>query len=108
MKKTIFILLVFIIAVGGFIMKLESDKNERLKDKEQTLVIEAKQHMEQYIKEGYQSIKQIDFSSEYNIDPTGGVEVTGYLNNDRNKKFSGIYDSTNKKIGVAVVDAEEK
>ncbi|MFB8733377.1 DUF1433 domain-containing protein [Bacillus sp. SL00103] len=53
--------------------------------------------MEQYIKEGYQSIEQIDFSSEYHIDPTGGVEVTGYLNNDRNKKFSGIYDPTNEK-----------
>lgn len=108
MKTPIFILLVFIIAVGGFIMKLESDKKERVKDKEQFLVIEAREYMEQYIKEGYKSIEQIDFSSEYDIDPTGGVEVRGYLNNDRDKKFSGIYDPTNKKIGVALVDAKEK
>lgn len=108
MKTPIFILLVFIIAVGGFIMKLESDKKERVKDKEQFLVIEAREHMEQYIKEGYKSIEQIVFSSEYDIDPTGGVEVRGYLNNDRDKKFSGIYDPTNKKIGVALVDAKEK
>ncbi|ASB90451.1 hypothetical protein S101395_03948 [Bacillus sonorensis] len=104
MRKYIIILLVMIIAVGGFFVKHQYDNHKA----EQKLVEEAKEEMRSYLKKDYKNVSEVHFSKDYNIDPTGGVEVSGYINNDKEKEFSGIYDPTNKKIGISVVNAEEK
>ncbi|MCY7768587.1 DUF1433 domain-containing protein [Bacillus haynesii] len=104
MKKYIIILFIIIIAVGGFFVKHQYDNYKA----EQKLVEEARQEMEKYLKKDYKNVSEVHFSKEYSIDPTGGVEVSGYINDDKVKEFSGIYDPTNKKIGISVVNAEEK
>ncbi|AQP98247.1 DUF1433 domain-containing protein [Bacillus amyloliquefaciens] len=104
MRKYIIILIVIIIAVGGFFVKHQYDKHKN----EEKLVIEAQDHMRNYLKKDYKNVQEVHFSKDYNIDPTGGVEVSGYINNNKEKEFSGIYDPTNKEIGISVVNAEER
>ncbi|MBT2574490.1 DUF1433 domain-containing protein [Bacillus sp. ISL-51] len=104
MRKYIIILIVIIITVGGFFVKHQYDNRKN----EEKLVHEAQDHMKNYLKKDYKNVQEVHFSKNYTIDPTGGIEVSGYINNNKEKEFSGIYDPTNKEIGISVVNAEEK
>ncbi|MCY9110833.1 DUF1433 domain-containing protein [Bacillus atrophaeus] len=103
MKKYIFILIIIIIAVGGFIMKNNHDKNEQAEE-----VKIAQERMEKFIKVNYEGIHNVTFKDKYEIDPMGGIEVFGYYNDDTSNKFDGIYDKANDKIMGHTIDAVRK
>ncbi|MFP6331222.1 DUF1433 domain-containing protein [Bacillus subtilis] len=104
MKKYIFILIIIIIAVGGFIMKNINDKNEQAAEE----VKIAQERMEKFIKANYEGIHNVTFKDKYEIDPMGGIEVFGYYNDDTSNKFDGIYDKANDKIMGHTIDAVRK
>ncbi|CAN2252181.1 DUF1433 domain-containing protein [Bacillus vallismortis] len=104
MKKYLIILLLLIITVGGLIMKHQYD----VKKEESALFEKAKSKMTEYLHSEYKGIEKISYSEEYFIDPTGGITVEGYLNDDKTKEFDGLYDPVSDKIGSSSVDAEEK
>ncbi|MCY7948677.1 DUF1433 domain-containing protein [Bacillus atrophaeus] len=85
-------------------MKHEHDE----KKKEQSLVSDAHVQIKSYLEASYKDIKDVEFSEEYKIDPTGSVQISGHLNNDSSKKFNVIYDPPNKEVVASMVDAEEK
>ncbi|EKF36096.1 hypothetical protein BA1_07402 [Bacillus xiamenensis] len=85
-------------------MKHQYDVNKE----ENEIFEKAKSKMTEYLKSEYKGIQEISYYDDYFIDPTGGVTVEGYLNGDKTKKFDGLYDPVNDKIGSSSVDAEEK
>lgn len=93
-KKYIIILVLIIMAVGGFIMKYQHDQ----KEKEIAYVKEAQEHMEKFLYENYKGVQDVSFSNDYYISPMGGITVEGYLNGDAQSKFQGMYDPPNKEI----------
>ncbi|KJD58753.1 MULTISPECIES: DUF1433 domain-containing protein [Bacillus amyloliquefaciens group] len=103
MKKYIFILIIIIIAVGGFIMKNINDKNEQAEE-----IKIAQERMEKFIKANYEGIHNVTFKDKYEIDPMGGIEVFGYYNDVTSNKFDGIYDKANDKIMGHTIDAVRK
>ncbi|MEC4201714.1 MULTISPECIES: DUF1433 domain-containing protein [Bacillus] len=91
-KKYTIILILIIMAVGGFIMKYQHDQ------KEIAYVKEAQEHMEKFLYENYKGVQDVSFSNDYYISPMGGITVEGYLNGDAQSKFQGLYDPPNKEI----------
>ncbi|MCY8944325.1 DUF1433 domain-containing protein [Bacillus atrophaeus] len=111
MKKYIIILssVIIIIALGGIYMKHQYDeRQEKNKTAESELYEKAKKRMTDYINANYEGIKKINFSTDYKMDPMGGINAEGYLNGDKTKEFWGIYDKSNDIITSSHVDAKEK
>ncbi|QRL08735.1 DUF1433 domain-containing protein [Bacillus velezensis] len=111
MKKYIIILLliIIIIAFGGIFMKHQYDeRQEKNKTAELELFEKAKKRLTDYINANYEGIEKISFSTDYKMDPMGGINAEGYLNGDKTKEFWGIYDKSNNIITSSYVDAKEK
>ncbi|MCY7448690.1 DUF1433 domain-containing protein [Bacillus altitudinis] len=110
MKKYIIILITLvIITLGGIFMKEQHDKKTAAqKAKKEELYSLAKKRMTDFIKTNYNDIKRIDYTDDYEINPMGGIEINGYLNENKKKEIWGIYDKGNDEVISFTVDAKEK
>ena len=83
MKKYIIILLALVIITsGGIFMKQQNNNREK-----EELYNLAKERMTDFIKTNYKDIKSIDYYDDYEVNPMGGIDIKGYLNDDKKENM---------------------
>lgn len=101
-KKVWLVLTTFlVIVIAGSIYSMK-EKNE-----EKQIILEAQKATEHLIISKYKNIESVTFE-ESEFLPMNGVSIEGYINNNKEKTFSVIYDYSLKEVGSYIVDAEEK
>ncbi|MGF7532984.1 hypothetical protein AAGG74_04445 [Bacillus mexicanus] len=111
MKKPIIILIITIVilTLGGLFMKHKYDENQEAEAKAQEVKLfeRAKKRMTDYLEANYSNVNPINFSTDYEIDPMGGISVEGTYG-AKKEHFWGLYDKSNDKIGLTRIDAKPK
>ncbi|MGF7533604.1 DUF1433 domain-containing protein [Bacillus mexicanus] len=110
MKKAIITLttLALITFIGLFMKEQHDKKIEAQEAKKEEFYSLAKKRMNDFIGTNYKDIKRVDYTDDFDINPMGGIEINGYLNGNKKKEISGIYDKGNDEVISFTVDATEK
>ena len=91
-KKSVFIILIVCIIIGGYFALGEYKKSR--------LVKEAQRKTETFLHDNYDDIYEVQVNNDNTyFDPLGGLSIGGYVNDNNDLYFNIRFTITNEKVG---------